>query len=1238
MPEGFVMKERFINRDSLSKTLRFSLLPKGKTEYFFMQRKMLETDKKRAKEYELVKGYIDRYHKAFIESVLSKFILDGVQEYAELYLKSNKADSDKDEMEAMEAKMRKAISNALTKDKRYKLLDKKEFIREILPEYLTDPEELKAVSSFYDFSTYFKGFSKNRENMYSPEAKSTAISYRCINENLPKFIDNVKSFEKVIGALPEENLAKLNEDFDGLYRLKAEDVFSLDYFSFVLAQSGIEKYNSIIGGYSNSDGSKIQGINEYINLYNQQVSKTDKTKRLPFMKPLYKQILSDRETVSFIPEEFETDNQLLKAVFDFYNDEEHGVRNTVEKIVILIESISEYDTDGIYVSSPTSITELSKAVFGDWSLITDNWKKEYELNNPKGKNLEKYYEKQDKILKNKSFSINEIQELGSNEHNVCEYFAAKSQELKKSIDDKYSLSKELLSNEYTEKKRLAKNDKAIEKIKSFLDSIKDLERFAKSILGTGKEENKDNTFYGEFLPCVEHLETVDNLYNKVRNYLTKKPYSTDKIKLNFDNSYFLSGWASDYETKGAVIIQKDNDFYIAIVDKKLDDESVRYLSADCEKDCAQRIVYDFQKPDNKNTPRLFIRSKGTSFAPAVEKYKLPINDIIEIYDNGWFKTEFRKVNPEKYKKSLTKLIDYFKIGFMSHEAYKHYDFRWKESSEYNDISEFYHDVITSCYQLKKENISFSHLIELVNQGKLYLFQIYNKDFSKYSKGKPNLHTLYFKMLFDERNLKDVVYKLSGGAEMFYRVPSINEDEMVVHRKNQPIVKKNPNNQKKQSTFEYDLIKDRRFTKPQFSIHIPIELNYKANGKGNINYDVREILKESDSHYIIGIDRGERNLIYICVIDETGKIVEQRSFNIIKSDNDYEVDYHQLLDKREKERDEAKKSWKTVGNIKELKEGYISQVVHKICELVVKYDAVIALEDLNSGFINSRKKVDKQVYQKFENMLVTKLNYLVDKSLDANENGGLLKAYQLTNPLDEKNRKSRQNGIIFYVPAWLTSKIDPVTGFVSLIKPRYISINTSVEFIDKFDDIRYNSDDDLFEFDLDYTKFEKCNADYKKQWTVSTNGDRIKNFRNSAKNNEWDNQTVVLTDEFKSLFEQFGIDYHDNLKSQILEQNSKDFFEQLMRLISLTLQMRNSITGNVDVDYLISPVRNSKGEFYDSRNYKPSDILSCDADANGAYNIARKALWAINQLKQSDDVSKAKLSISKKEWLEYAQKI
>ena len=92
----------------------------------------------------------------------------------------------------------------------------------------------------------------------------------------------------------------------------------------------------------------------------------------------------------------------------------------------------------------------------------------------------------------------------------------------------------------------------------------------------------------------------------------------------------------------------------------------------------------------------------------------------------------------------------------------------------------------------------------------------------------------------------------------------------------------------------------------------------------------------------------------------------------------------------------------------------------------------------------------------------------------------------------------------------------------------------------------------------------------------------------------------------------------------------------MGLLSLTLQMRNSISKNVDVDYLISPVKNSNGEFYDSRNYDITSSLPCDADSNGAYNIARKGLWAINQIKQADDETKANISIKNSEWLQYAQ--
>ena len=313
------MKEQFINRYPLSKTLRFSLLPVGETENNFNKNFLLERDKQRAENYEKVKGYIDRFHKEYIESVLSKARIEKVDEYANLYWKSNKDDSDIKAMESLENDMRKQISKQLTSIEIYKRLFEKELICEDLPAFLTDKDERETVECFRSFTTYFKGFNTNRKNMYSSDEKSTAIAYRCINDNLPRFLDNVKSFQKVLNNLSDETVTKLNTDLYNIFGRNIEDIFSVDYFEFVLAQSGINIYKSMIGGYTCSDGTKIQGLNECINLYNQQVAKNEKSKRLPLMKPLYKQILSEKDSVSFIPEKFNSDNEVLLAIEDYYN-------------------------------------------------------------------------------------------------------------------------------------------------------------------------------------------------------------------------------------------------------------------------------------------------------------------------------------------------------------------------------------------------------------------------------------------------------------------------------------------------------------------------------------------------------------------------------------------------------------------------------------------------------------------------------------------------------------------------------------------------------------------------------------------------------------------------------------------------------------------------------------------------------------------------------------------------------
>lgn len=1227
------MKERFINCYPLSKTLQFSLIPVGKTEDNFNKNLLLEKDKQRAENYEKVKGYIDRFHKEYIESVLSKARIEKVNEYADLYWKSNKDDSDTKAMESLENDMRKQISKQLKSGARYKRLFGKELICEDLPAFLTDENEKETVECFRSFTTYFKGFNTNRENMYSSDEKSTAIAYRCINDNLPRFLDNIKSFQKVFDNLSDETITKLNTDLYNIFGRNIEDIFSVDYFEFVLTQSGIEIYNSMIGGYTCSDKTKIQGLNEYINLYNQQVAKNKKSKRLPLMKPLYKQILSEKDSVSFIPEKFNSDNEVLHAISDYYNNH----IGDFDLLTELLQSLNTYNAKGIFVKSGVTITDISNGAFNSWNVLRSAWNEKYEALHPvtSKTKIDKYIEKQDKIYKAiKSFLLFELQSLGNeNGNEITDWYISSINECNSKIKEAYLQAQELLNSDYEKSynKRLSKNEKATELVKNLLDAIKEFQQLVKPLNGTGKEENKDELFYGKFASLYDSIADIDRLYDKVRNYITQKPYSKDKIKLNFDNPQLLGGWdknkESDYRT---VLLRKDDLYYLAVMGKS---HSKAFANApeitSYEEDFYEKMEYKLLPGPNKMLPKVFFATKN------IDVFQ-PSDKILDIRKRESFKkgATFNKAECHEF-------IDYFKESIEKHDDWSQFGFEFTPTENYNDISEFYREISDQGYSVSFNKLSKSYVDELVENGHIYLFQIYNKDFSKYSKGTPNLHTLYFKMLFDDRNLSNVVYKLNGEAEMFYREATIGDKEKITHYANQPIKNKNPDNEKKESTFEYDIIKDNRFTKRQFSLHLPITINFKAHGQEILNYDVRKAVKYKDDNYFIGIDRGERNLIYISVINSNSEIVEQMSLNEIISDNGHKVDYQKLLDKKEKDRDKARKNWTTVENIKELKEGYISQVVHKICQLVVKYDAVIAMEDLNFGFKRGRFPVEKQVYQKFENMLISKLNLLIDKKADPAEDGGLLRAYQLTNKFDGVN-KAKQNGIIFYVPAWDTSKIDPATGFVNLLKPKYTSVPEAKKLFETIDDIKYNADTDMFEFYIDYSKFPRCNSDFKKSWTVCTNSSRILTFRNKEKNNMWDNKKIVLTNEFKSLFNEFGIDYKGNLKDSILSISNADFYRRLIKLLSLTLQMRNSITGSTlpEDDYLISPVVNENGEFYDSRNYKGTNAaLPCDADANGAYNIARKALWAINVLKDTPDdmLKKAKLSITNAEWLEYTQK-
>lgn len=1378
----------FKNKYALSKTLRFELKPIGKTKDHIRDKGLLLQDYNRAKSYQEVKKLIDRYHQYFIELALSHLTLTQLEDFQNLYLatvEAKKEDAFKKKFEKIQEDLRKEIVTAFKTGEAneiFKVLDKKELITELMVAWLSKQEEKEKVEEFKTFTTYFTGFHENRKNMYSDKPQSTAIAYRLVHENLPKFLDNIKVFEK-LKAVPELYekcciLYKEIEEYLNIYSI--DEAFELDYFNMVLTQKQIEVYNLIIGGRTPKENEKkIQGLNEYINEYNQP---KDKKYKIPKLKPLYKMILSDRESVSFLQDKFENSQEVLNSIKEYYHaniksyqsSEKKDTENVLERVKELLEDLTSYNLSHIYIRNGKAITDISQALFGDFSLVKDALK--YSFTNTleiSKKGLSKKQEEAiEKYLKQDYFSIAEIEtalwnyraendllkDLQEEQHLITDYFNThfkttvndKEYDLVANITAKYSCIKGLLEQDYPEDKKLNQETKEIDDIKAFLDALMLVLHFVKPLmLPNDSTLEKDQSFYNTIAPYYEQLQYLVSLYNKVRNFASQKAYSVEKYKLNFENSTLLTGWDVNKEPDNtSILLCKNGLYYLAIMDKQinyvfdylfLSSDDIKTMS-DAEKRLLKRKVGQLVKKEdsqkecnseevkNKNTEGidklkkeiekhknkisvLSILCEQRNNNAAYEKvvYKLlpgaskmlpkvffsrsniafynPSEEIITIRNHsthtkgGTPQTGFEK--KEFNISDCRKMIDFFKESISKHPDWKQFGFNFSNTDSYDSIDGFYREVEAQGYAITYTEIDETYIHQLVEEGKLYLFQIYNKDFSEYSKGKPNMHTLYWKALFEPENLKDVVYKLNGQAEIFYRKGSINEEKKIVHLECIKIAKKffrhkdgasvrvpdetvqklnkfykgelheselNDTDRKYKENYslfdgneqrkKIDITKDKRFTEDKFQFHVPITLNFKASGNDYINQEVLSFLRQNPDVNIIGLDRGERHLIYLSLINQKGEILQQFSLNDIINEYKgitYKTAYKTLLEKKEKERADARENWGTIENIKELKEGYISQVVHKIAKMMVEYNAIVVMEDLNMGFKRGRFAVEKQVYQKLEKMLIDKLNYLVFKDKAPNEAGGLYNALQLANKFESFQKMGKQSGFLFYVPAWNTSKIDPTTGFVNLFYTKYESVEKAQQFFGNFESIRYNTQEQYFEFSFDYNQFTTKAEGTKTDWTVCTQGERILTFRSPTANNQWDNKEIKLTEQFEDLLGKHHISYGSGkcIKAQIAGQKEKDFLKGMMDLFKLTLQMRNSIT-NSEVDYLISPVKNAQGVFYDSRNANAD--LPKDADANGAYHIAKKGLMWLNQIHEFDGEDWKKLDLDKtnKGWLKFVQ--
>lgn len=1277
----------FIGKYPLSKTLRFELRPQGRTQEWIDKKGILEKDRMLAEDYERMKRIIDDYHCCFINKVLESpsvnidwSELDGALTTFQEAEVSQRA-SARAALDKAQGKYRKKIAGLFENPRKQGVGDfpgcaslfSADFIKAILPAYYDgDCETLEVIAKFDKFTGYFTGFFDNRKLMYSSEEKTGAIAYRVVNQNFSLFHQNLKIYDMLKTEHPDilrSCESELSSKLGAPILLK--DVFAVDSFNCVLSQNGIEFYNSVLGGIVQEDGSVVRGLNQFISMAFQQGKLEESSRRVRFA-PLYKQILTERETLSFVLDKINDDAEATSLIADLIDrlglltDDSDVMGAFADKL----RSSASYDRSTVYVSKK-NLEEVSKVCFdGDWSALSraldhcaDGRKGPAKgLTKAQAANWRKFsYQavaslEEAAAITQSGCSVDIIRTIGME-------LAIRLRAARESSEKALKVCKRYEAPE----KRLLEAEEDVELIKQALDNLLACERLVR-LLEADHELERDGELYFDYDIVLEATSHIVPAYNKIRNYVTQKPYSQEKFKLNFSTETLAAGWDINKETSNlCTILIKDGAYYLGIIDK--DDKKVFEYAPPCDSGPSyQKMVYKLLPGPNKMLPKVFFCKKGLmTFQPSdyiVEGYKAGRHKLGEDFDLAF----------------CHDLIDFFKESINKYPGWEVFDFHFSDTESYRNIGGFYAEVERYGYNIQFADVPATYVDELVEQGKLYLFQIYNKDFSEKSKGKKNLHTLYFENLFSKENLENVVFKLDGGAEVFYRPASIKDP--VKHRLGEKLVNKtyeengvtvhidddlyreiynwaNKGSRSKLSPkaevlvhsgkvtikdVKHELIKDRRYTEPKYGFHVPITINHGVSASPNINQDVLEYLDANPNANIIGIDRGEKNLLYATVINQSGDILEQRSLNVLGG-----VDYCRKLDKREAERTASRRNWKNVGQIRQLKTGYLSLAVHEVAMLTVKHNAILVLEDIDGSFKRSRQKIEKQVYQSFEKALIDKLGYFAQKpSIDpespgvaATENGGILRGYQLANQFESFQKIGRQCGFIFYVSPWNTHQIDPTTGFANLFTADYLTYSNAAsakEFFSAFEAIRYCPEQGYFEFAFRYKDFPKLKTcDYINEWVVCSAGERIVNAKVDG---NWCSMYVDVTYELRRIFEDAGVDYErlDDLREAICEEFDPASCKQLLLTFKNLMQMRNAKVGSKS-DYIFSPVRNASGTFFDSRKADPAKHPTC-IDANGAYHIALKGLKMMQECTRLEDGRLQLAPLEKGEnerWMKWVQR-
>lgn len=1211
----------FTNLQPVTKSLKFKLNPVGNTEKNLQKDGIIAAAKLKDEKKDKLKELINEYHRYFISKML---ISDNMREiFNETAL--NEAynvflEGDKEKLAKHLNELEKGMHNIFKADEVYKSMDKKEFINVYMMDYFKDDKAALDILAFFQKDTSsVKSFNEIRKRQYEVNdngKKAVTITKRCVQDNLITYFKNIEAWNALQKKVNDGSLlgTDFNVEINALTSYMKYDKrvdFTLTGYADYISQQGIDIYNTIIGGVSLEDGSMIKGLNTIVNAHNQKCTSSDE--KLPLFRALYKQIMTKSNSFSFLEDGLKSDEQVHDLVHSYADT----IKGLIPEVTELFNGIEKYDLGNIYISK-NAFGSISNEVFGKYNIIEDAIIRNYNETHPaKDQETKTFLDNRKKYLN--SIDTYSVKELSDYTDTDILSFLKEFEDL---VYDFMSCYKGF-NNFKFEKADFKKDRNAKAVVRGLLDSIVAIDKFIKRFNPSSMPISADPSFYSELNRILDTINEYRGVYNKVRSYAQKKDFKNIEIPVNFNrNEQFLDGW-TDEKVGGGIILIKDGKYYLGIISAG-DKKCIGSAPESHSEDCYDLMNYNMLTAPNKSLPQMFM-CKG--FIEENEALTADYSEIINKY-------RARKEGNYQYTvEDEYKLIAYYITCLKRSGKAELFTMEFKKPEEYGEKNPFYNfceDISKYIYSISFNKIDVSYINSLVDKGSLYLFQIYNKDFSKGTKGKKDLYTLYWMMTFDERNIKEKIYKLNGGATVQFREKSLSNP--FIHKAGTPIQNKNARNDIKTVIYNYDIIKDKRYLYDQFTLTVSVTINNLAPSLKRYNSVFNSIVNEhirenSDNIHVIGISRGIKNLIYYTVTDLKGNIVEHDSFNVIKNESIREgkhyvteVDYNNMLEKREAENDKKQLEWDSEYTIKDLKMGYISRIIPEIARLVLKYNAILCLEDLSGDFKDKQKAIEKTIYTEFENALMSKFNCLVvNKDISSSEPGSVMRPLQLAPTVSTKDDMRFQQGMIFFINPAYTSNLDPSTGFINRLDTRYKGKEHAKNFISSLDFITYENH--IYRIGFDYKNFNRITDNTKTDWIINTAGKRKWLRKNKDTNNNWKGSVIDLTSEYDKLFAEYNIDRNADIKEQIINIHKAELYDRFLNLLRITLQTNNDIDG----EYIyISPV---EGSIYNTRQI--------NADCIGAYNIARKGIMAVNKILESED-GFVKTSSSGEDWISYAQ--